>query len=106
VTLQATLQATLQVVPPYASEEILPTIEKLRKERGDYMKWAAGNDSLERLRRFCVAYEYTRARQAVDDRGEGEAEVREKLEDLEAKAGVHIYSSAFCLAKNTTVSYF
>ena len=32
-------------------EEILPTIEKLRKERGDYMKWAAGNDSLERLRR-------------------------------------------------------
>ena len=41
-------------------DEILPTIEKLRKERGDYMKWAAGNDSLERLRRFCVAYEFTR----------------------------------------------
>uniref|UniRef100_A0A7S0SYC1 Structural maintenance of chromosomes protein n=1 Tax=Mantoniella antarctica TaxID=81844 RepID=A0A7S0SYC1_9CHLO len=79
-------QTKVDEIDKLLEEEILPTIEKLRKERGDYMKWAAGNDSLERLRRFCVAYEFTRAKQAVDEGGEGEAEVRNKLEELEAKA--------------------
>ena len=76
-------QTKVDEIDKLLEEEILPTIEKLRKERGDYMKWAAGNDSLERLRRFCVAYEYTRARRAVEDRGEGEQEVRDKLEEGE-----------------------
>ena len=42
-------------------DDILPALEKLRKERGDYMRWASSNDKLERLRRFCVAYEYVKA---------------------------------------------
>ena len=69
-------QTKVDEIDKLLEEEILPTIEKLRRERGDYMKWAAGNDALERLRRFCVAYEFTRATRAVEDRGEGEAEVR------------------------------
>ena len=79
-------QTKVDEIDKLLEEEILPTIEKLRKERGEYMKWAAGNDSLERLRRFCVAYEYTLARQAVDDRGSVEAEVRDKLGELDARA--------------------
>lgn len=79
-------QTKVDEIDKLLEEEILPTIEKLRKERGDYMKWAAGNDSLERLRRFCVAYEFTRARQALDERGDGELEVREQLEELDARA--------------------
>jgi structural maintenance of chromosome 2 len=50
-------QTKVDEIDKLLEEEILPTIEKLRKERGDYMKWASGNDALERLRRFCVAYE-------------------------------------------------
>ena len=53
-------QTKVDEIDKLLEEEILPTIEKLRKERGEYMKWAAGNDALERLRRFCVAYEFTR----------------------------------------------
>ena len=79
-------QAKVDEIDKLLEEEILPTIEKLRKERGDYMKWAAGNDTLERLRRFCVAYEFTRATRAVEDRGEGEAEVRAAIDELDARA--------------------
>ena len=50
-------QTKVDEIDKLLEEDILPTIEKLRKERGEYMKWAAGNDALERLRRFCVAYE-------------------------------------------------
>ena len=48
-------------------EEILPTIEKLRKERGEYMKWASANDTLERLRRFCVAVEFCEAEEEMEE---------------------------------------
>ena len=50
-------QTKVDEIDKLLEEEILPTIEMLRKERGDYMKWASGNYALERLRRFCVAYE-------------------------------------------------
>ena len=43
-------QTKVDEIDKLLEEEILPTIEKLRKERGDYMKWASGNDALERLR--------------------------------------------------------
>ena len=57
----------------------MPTIEKLRKERGEYMKWAVANDTLERLRRFCVAYEFTRAEEAVKEAAAGAEELAEKI---------------------------
>ncbi|KAJ7982522.1 Structural maintenance of chromosomes protein [Quillaja saponaria] len=41
--------------------EILPALEKLRKERTHYMQWANGNAELDRLKRFCIAYEYVQA---------------------------------------------
>lgn len=40
------------------SEEITPTLEKLRADRNEYLMWAANNTTCERLGRFCVAYEY------------------------------------------------
>ena len=59
-------QAKVEEIDKLLEEEILPTIEKLRKERGDYMKWAAANDNLERLRRFCIAYDFVKAQEAVE----------------------------------------
>ncbi|GJW42205.1 structural maintenance of chromosomes protein 2-1 [Tanacetum coccineum] len=41
--------------------EILPALEKLRKERTEYMQWSNGNAELDRLKRFCIAYEFVEA---------------------------------------------
>ncbi|EQC29079.1 hypothetical protein SDRG_13239 [Saprolegnia diclina VS20] len=43
------------------ADEITPTLEKLRKEKRNYMQWAANNTEVERLTRYCVAYDYTKA---------------------------------------------
>ena len=48
-------------------EEILPALEKLRKERSAYMQWVASSENLDRLRRFCIAHEFTAAKQLQDD---------------------------------------
>ena len=37
------------------AEDIVPALEKLRKEKGQYMEWQAANANLDRQRRFCVA---------------------------------------------------
>ena len=36
-------------------EDILPALEKLRKERGQFMEWQAAEAKLSHLRRFCAA---------------------------------------------------
>ncbi|OQR99769.1 structural maintenance of chromosomes protein [Achlya hypogyna] len=43
------------------ADEITPTLEKLRIEKSNYMKWAANNTEVDRLTRYCIAYEYTKA---------------------------------------------
>lgn len=67
-------------------DDILPALEKLRKERGDYMRWASSNDKLERLRRFCVAYEYVKAVAAKDDSTGGTEELRAHMRALSSEA--------------------
>ena len=80
-------QTKVDEIDKLLEEEILPTIEKLRRERGDYMKWAAGNDALERLRRFCVAYEFSRAKEAAHEGDELSDAIAEKLEKLNLRQG-------------------
>lgn len=40
------------------AEDIVPALDKLRKEKGQYMEWQAANANLDRQRRFCVAYHW------------------------------------------------
>ena len=77
-------QTKVDEIDKLLEEEILPTIEKLRKERGEYMSWAAGNDSLERLRRFCVAFEFVEAKRAMDGTSGGVDELKSQIEGLDA----------------------
>ncbi|KAG6549852.1 hypothetical protein Mapa_008834 [Marchantia paleacea] len=42
-------------------QDILPALEKLRKERAQYQQWTSGNVQLDRLERFCTAFEYSEA---------------------------------------------
>ena len=67
-------------------EEILPTIEKLRKERGEYMKWASANDTLERLRRFCVAVEFCEAEEEMEKAFKASENLKETVEEHLSKA--------------------
>ncbi|ETW01694.1 hypothetical protein H310_06310 [Aphanomyces invadans] len=60
------------------AEEITPTLEKLRKEKMNYMQWAANNTEMERLTRFCIAYEFTKAEQIS-------AKSTTELKDMEEK---------------------
>ncbi|KAJ0043677.1 hypothetical protein Pint_17204 [Pistacia integerrima] len=64
-------------------QEILPALEKLRKERTQYMQWANGNAELDRLRRFCIAYEYVQA-ENIRDSAVGEVEqVKAKIAEID-----------------------
>ncbi|RLN75499.1 hypothetical protein BBJ28_00000558 [Nothophytophthora sp. Chile5] len=47
------------------ADEITPTLEKLRAEKTHYLKWAANNTEMERLQRFCVAYDFQKAQDAL-----------------------------------------
>lgn len=49
--------AMLQVL----AEEILPALERLRKEKGNYMQYQAAEATLDRLKRFVHGYHYVSA---------------------------------------------
>eukprot|EP01031_Cornospumella_fuschlensis_P028454 gene28454-34351_t len=63
-------------------EEITPTLESLRTERQDYHTWQSNNAECERLEKFCVAFEVTRAQQLVTGGEKEKAKMAEKLADL------------------------
>ncbi|KAF2315781.1 hypothetical protein GH714_040319 [Hevea brasiliensis] len=59
-------QSKVDEINKLLDQEILPALEKLRKERMQYMQWANGNAELDRLKRFCIAYEYFQAEKIRD----------------------------------------
>merc|ERR1719503_259807 len=58
------------------SEEITPTLEKLAKDRANYMLWQSNNNEIERLARFCTAFEYMQVQGRLDGKNR-------QLEELE-----------------------
>lgn len=64
-------------------DEILPALEKLRKERCQYMKWANGNSELDRLKRFCIAYEFLQAERVQDGALNDVKQIRAKIVELD-----------------------
>ncbi|GKV17575.1 hypothetical protein SLEP1_g28058 [Rubroshorea leprosula] len=60
-------QSKVDEINKLLDQEILPALEKLRKERLQYMQWANGNAELDRLKRFCIAYEYVQAERIRDN---------------------------------------
>jgi len=63
--------------------EILPALEKLRKERCQYMKWANGNAELDRLKRFCISYEFVQAERVRDGALNDVKKIRAKILELD-----------------------
>merc|ERR1719162_2399207 len=61
------------------SEEITPTLEKLQKERANYMLWVSNNNEIERLQRFCIAYEYMQVKGRLENKNQQLDEMEEML---------------------------
>ncbi|EEF51565.1 Structural maintenance of chromosome, putative [Ricinus communis] len=76
-------QSKVDEINKLLDQEILPALEKLRKERMQYMQWANGNAELDRLKRFCIAYEYVQA-EKIRDTAVGEVEqIKAKISEID-----------------------
>eukprot|EP00897_Mesotaenium_endlicherianum_P005690 jgi/Mesen1/5149/ME000255S04119 len=73
------------------AENILPALEKLRKERADYQQWTQGNSDIEKLQRYCIAYDFFQAEKRKD------AAVGELDKLKEAVAELEGQEEALCL---------
>lgn len=76
-------QSKVDDINKLLDQEIVPALEKLRKERTQYMHWSNGNAELDRLKRFCIAYDYVQA-EKIRDSSLSEVEVmKAKISELE-----------------------
>ncbi|XP_006848048.2 structural maintenance of chromosomes protein 2-1 isoform X1 [Amborella trichopoda] len=77
-------QTKVDEIDKLLDQEILPALEKLRKEKGQYMQWANGNAELDRLKRFCNAYEFVQAEKIRDAAIGGVDRLKEKIADIQS----------------------
>mgnify|MGYP006194532707 CR=1 FL=1 len=64
----------LEEISRVLNEEIIPTLDKLKTERTKYIQWSQGKTEIDKLERYCVAYQYSsclkqseKARSDVDE---------------------------------------
>ncbi|WVZ01683.1 hypothetical protein V8G54_022489 [Vigna mungo] len=76
-------QSKVDEINNLLDQEILPALEKLRKEKTQYMQWANGNAELDRLRRFCIAYDYVQAERIKDNAASEVEEVKGKIAGID-----------------------
>jgi len=74
-------QTKLDELNTILTEEITPTLARLRNEKQAYLKWSKNNADVERLQRFVVAAEYHAAKTAVE---KGQSSVEELSDQAEA----------------------
>eukprot|EP00531_Pseudo-nitzschia_arenysensis_P016854 CAMPEP_0116127038 /NCGR_PEP_ID=MMETSP0329-20121206/6636_1 /TAXON_ID=697910 /ORGANISM="Pseudo-nitzschia arenysensis, Strain B593" /LENGTH=1215 /DNA_ID=CAMNT_0003621129 /DNA_START=198 /DNA_END=3845 /DNA_ORIENTATION=- len=78
-------QAKVDELNAVLSEEITPTLERLRGEKQNYLMWSKNNADIQRIERFVVASDYIRAQQALDSNLEGSNEMEEQVAELEGQ---------------------
>uniref|UniRef100_M4B1T1 Structural maintenance of chromosomes protein n=1 Tax=Hyaloperonospora arabidopsidis (strain Emoy2) TaxID=559515 RepID=M4B1T1_HYAAE len=69
------------------ANEITPTLEKLRAEKTHYLKWAANNTEMERLQRFCVAFDYQKAQDALKNTAQHVEKMQQAQRALKEEEG-------------------
>ncbi|CAK8561036.1 unnamed protein product [Lathyrus sativus] len=79
-------QSKVDEINKLLDQEILPALEKLRKERTQYMQWANCNAELDRLRRFCIAYEYVQAETIKNNAISEVEQVKAKIAEIDDMA--------------------
>lgn len=76
-------QAKVDELNSVLSEEITPTLERLRGEKQSYLKWSKNSADIERIERFVVANEFMKAEQALTNNVDGSTEMEEKVAELD-----------------------
>ncbi|CAG7869886.1 unnamed protein product [Brassica rapa] len=76
-------QTKVDEINKLLDQEISPALEKLRKEKAQYMQWANGNAELDRLKRFCVAFEYVQAEKVRDSSLQGVEQMKTKITSID-----------------------
>ncbi|KAK9292222.1 hypothetical protein L1049_020184 [Liquidambar formosana] len=76
-------QSKVDEIDKLLDQEILPALEKLRKERMQYMQWANGNAELDRLKRFCIAYEFVQAEKIRHSAVNGVEQIKAKIVEID-----------------------
>ncbi|GMP69884.1 hypothetical protein CsSME_00028971 [Camellia sinensis var. sinensis] len=79
-------QSKVDEIDKLLDQEILPALVKLRKERMQYMQWSDGNAELDRLKRFCVAFEYVQAEKIRDSAVHNVEEIKGKISEIDDNA--------------------
>lgn len=67
------------------SEEITPTLERLRSEKQHYLKWSKNNADIERIERFVVASDYMKSQQALKKNEDEVSSIESALQENEDK---------------------
>lgn len=62
--------AKVDEIDTILTQDITPTLERLRGEKTFYLRWSANKTEEERLQRFCVAFEYSSAEASLSNAGE------------------------------------
>ena len=50
-------------MPQVLQDDIMPALDKLRKEKSQYHEWQGARDSVDKLCRFCVAFRYVESQE-------------------------------------------
>eukprot|EP00968_Pinguiococcus_pyrenoidosus_P020949 scaffold2618_cov240-Pinguiococcus_pyrenoidosus.AAC.12 len=64
-------------------EDIKPQLEKLHGEKEHYLQWSNNKTEIERLKKFCIAHEYVRAQEMLENGEQEREEMRKKEHELE-----------------------
>mmetsp|Transcript_21807 Transcript_21807/g.34936 ORF Transcript_21807/g.34936 Transcript_21807/m.34936 type:complete len:1212 (-) Transcript_21807:1286-4921(-) len=75
-------QTKVEEINRLLAEEITPTLEKLQKERANYMLWVSNNNEMERLQRFCTAYEYCQVKHRLENKNQQLEEMEQSVSQL------------------------
>lgn len=79
-------QAKVDELNSVLSEEITPTLERLRGEKHSYLKWSKNNADIERIERFVIASNFMKAQEALESNKEGFDEMEDEVAALEEEA--------------------
>lgn len=79
-------QAKVDEINSILEEEITPTLERLRGEKQNYLKWSKNSADVERIERFCIAHQFHVAQSALEQNVEGVTSMEEQIVQLDAEA--------------------
>lgn len=66
-------------------KDIAPKLEKLKKEKSDFLQFQKIEGEMERLRRYLVAFDFMKAQQKLNQSVEDLEEKQRVMEELEEK---------------------